>query len=130
MQSSKRGYSQIEVRGETKVIRFDLNAVADLEEYYGKGFGAIMSEEAVGFSTLRALYWAGLKWQMKGLTIAQAGIIVQEKIADGEEMKDLFKPINKALQDSGLMGKKQEKEVDPLENVLNQEDDEEEQEKN
>jgi hypothetical protein len=125
--SANRGYSEIEVRGEKKVIRFDLNAVADLEEYYGKGFASIMSEESVGFSTLRALYWAGLKWKMRGLTIAQAGHIVQEKMEDGETMQDLFKPVMKAMKNSGLMGKNDDsKEVDPLEGVLNSDSEEDE----
>lgn len=130
MQDSKRGYAQIEVRGVPKVIRFDLNAVADLEEYFQMGFGQILSEQKVGFSTLRALYWAGLKWTMKGLTISQAGVIVQEKIEAGEEMQDLFKPVQKALEGSGLMGKRKVEEIDPLENVLANSDDEDEEEKN
>jgi hypothetical protein len=89
-----------------------------------------MSEESVGFSTLRALYWAGLKWKMRGLTIAQAGHIVQEKMDNGETMQELFKPVMKAMQNSGLMGKNDDsKEVDPLEGVLNS-DSEEDEEKN
>jgi hypothetical protein len=125
--SANRGFAEIEIRGVKKFIKFDLNATADLEEYFGIGFAQIMSEQKVGFSTLRAMYWAGLKWTMKGLTIPQAGVIVQEKLENGESMQDLFKPVLKAMQNSGLMGKNDDsKEVDPLEGILNSDSEEEE----
>ena len=129
--SKNRGFAKVTVRGEEKIMRFDFNAIADLEEYYGKGFAAIMAEEAVGFSTVRALYWAGLKWTMKGLTIAQAGVICKELIEDGAEITELFKAPMTALKNSGLMGsKKAQEETDELAGVIGNDEDEEDPEKN
>lgn len=102
----QKGYVEVEFKGKAHLLRFDFNAIADIEEYFGKGIGAIMDEERVGFSTVRALYWGGLKWKIKGLTIEKTGKMIQKKmIEDESNFKELMEPIVKGLQASGYMGK-------------------------
>lgn len=97
-------YIDVEFNGQNKPLRFDINAIADIEEYFGKGISKIFSEDQVGFSTVRAFYWAGLKWKDRGLTIERAGTLVQTKIKDGETIETLMVPVLKAMQLSGLLG--------------------------
>ena len=43
----------------------------------GKPIGAsLTSEEQIGFSTIRALLWAGLLWEEPTLTLEQAGSLI------------------------------------------------------
>ena len=105
----------IEINGEEKKLRFDVNAVSDIEEYFGKGIGVIFSEEQVGFRTIRAFFWAGLKWRDRGLTIERAGKFVQALIDQGESIETMMKPIMKALQMSGVMGKEELDELEMIE---------------
>lgn len=100
---SKR-YVNVEIGGKGRQLRFDFNAVSDLEDYFGKGIGAILSEEQVGFKVLRGMYWAGLKWNNRGLTLPKVGDWLQKKLEGGMDMDDLSEPIIKALQYAGLIG--------------------------
>lgn len=100
---SKR-YVNVELGGKGRQLRFDFNAVSDLEDYFGKGIGAILSEEQVGFQVIRAMYWAGLKWNNRGLTLPKVGDWLQEKMEEGMEPEELFEPVVKALQYAGLLG--------------------------
>jgi hypothetical protein len=107
------GIVNITVKGEQKPFRLDLNAVADLEELMDKGFGAILSEENMGFNTIRAFYWAGLKWKDRGLTLHRAGNIVQSMMTeDGYTFETLMEPIKDALIAGGLINASDMEEVD------------------
>jgi len=104
--SKTLGYVHVEINGEDKPFKLDLNAVADLEEKLDKGIGAIMQEENVGFRTIRAFYWAGLKWKDKGMTIQRAGTVVQKMLTeDSKDFKELMEPVREALFASGLIKK-------------------------
>lgn len=104
----QQGHVEVDFNGKVKLLRFDFNAIADLEEYFGKGIAAIMDEERIGFSTIRALYWAGLKWKDRGLTIDRTGAMIQNKMQDGTDFKELMEPIIKGLQASGFLGQAKE----------------------
>lgn len=106
--SQQRRFIEVTFGEETKLLRFDFNALADLEEHFGKGIRSIMQEENIGFRTIRALYWAGLKWKERGLTIERAGQMIESKLEDGVSFKELMEPIVKALRASGLMSKRSE----------------------
>lgn len=86
-------------------LRYDINAIADLEEKLGRGVGAMLSEEAMGLSTVRGLLWAGLKWEDRGLTVDRAGQLLQDHLASGGDLQAVGQQINQALQISGLFGK-------------------------
>ncbi|ANC77175.1 hypothetical protein ABE65_010325 [Fictibacillus phosphorivorans] len=97
-------YVQVELDGKTKLLRFDYNSVSDLEAFYGKGISAILTEEQMGFNTLRIFYTFGLKWKEHGITPQRVGNMLGEAIENGESMESLFKPIMKALNLSKLLG--------------------------
>lgn len=62
----------------TRHLRYDVNAIADLETELGSGLSEIFDEKNVGISTIRAVLWAGLKWEDRSMTILKAGILMTE----------------------------------------------------
>ena len=102
MEPLKKPYVEIVINGNVKIMKFDYNAVADLEEYYGLGIAEIVSKKRIGFSTVRALYWAGLKWKDKGITIQRAGNYINELVKEGRNFEELMEPVKEALERSGL----------------------------
>lgn len=100
---SKR-YVSVELGGVERKLRYDFNAIVELEEYFGKGIGAILNEEQVGFRVMRAMYWAGLKTYNRKLTIEQVGKWLQEEVESGKGLDELFEPVTEALKASGLLG--------------------------
>lgn len=70
-------------------LRFDMNAMADFEEKTGMGLAQLMSSNAV-YATTRALLWAGLRHQERGLTIDVVGSWMQEYVQAGGDVQDLL----------------------------------------
>jgi hypothetical protein len=102
--SNLKTYVEVELNGKTRLLKYDFNAVADIEEYFGRGIGAIFSETQVGLNTIRVFYWGGLKWKEKGVTPQVVGNWLGAKLQEGENMETLMRPIFKALKLSGIMG--------------------------
>lgn len=98
-------YVSVEFGGEEKLLRFDFNAIADMEEHFGKGLASIFREENIGFRTVRGLYWAGLRWKERGLTVERTGHLLQEKMEqEGVTIQDLLEPVMEAINKSGFLG--------------------------
>ncbi len=51
---------ELDLGGKKRNLRFDLNAFAELEEYYGTIDGAMEALEKGSIKALRAIIWAGL----------------------------------------------------------------------
>jgi hypothetical protein len=103
----------VTIDGKEHILKFDYNAVADMEDKYGKGFFGLLREENMGFSIMRSLYWAGLKWKNKGLTLEAVGTMLGKELTDnGADWGELMKPLFKALKASKLLGDSGEDEGD------------------
>ncbi len=85
-------------------IRFDINALSDAEEALGMGLGALMQSQ-MGIRVIRALLWAGLRWEDRGLTLERTGTLIQQYIESGDTLEDLGEKLTQALVASGLFGK-------------------------
>ena len=55
-------------------LKFSPNAIADAEELLRKNLPAIIEDG--GVSAVRALLWAGLRWEDRALTVEQAGSLI------------------------------------------------------
>ncbi len=82
-------------------IRFDTNALCDAEEALGVGIGAMLNQQ-VGFRVIRALLWAGLKWEDRGLTLERTGTLIQKYLENGGDLGALGETLTRALMVSGL----------------------------
>jgi len=89
-------------------IRFDVNALADLEEKLGIGPAQIFSEERTGYATIRGLLWAGIKWEDKRITVDRAGELLQTFLEKGGELEKLMMPLAEALTNSGIFPREEE----------------------
>ena len=105
----------LEVGGETKRLRFDFNALADIEEKAGVGAAVLFSEQRMGFNAIRLLVWGGLRHQDPGLTTQRAGMIIRDYIDEGGTFEGLVVKIMDAISLSGLFPKetKETKEENP-----------------
>ncbi|NTX58759.1 hypothetical protein HR086_46485 [Myxococcus sp. CA039A] len=101
-------YVEVEIGGKTRLLRFDFNAICEIEERTGKGVAAIFSEQSVGFNTIRLFLWAGLKWKIPGLQPQQVGQWLQEEAEKGNQPMQYLKPVMEALKRAKIL-----KEVTP-----------------
>lgn len=70
-----------EADGRAWTLRFDVNALCDLEDHTGIGVNNIGSELAAGnikLGFVRACYWAGLRRSKPNITTAEAGELIGE----------------------------------------------------
>lgn len=91
-------YAEIELGGKNRKLRYDFNAISDLEEKAQTGIMQLMAEDRMGFGTIRLLVWAGLKWEEKGLTLQRAGDMIQKCLEDGGDLAKIMEPVSKALE--------------------------------
>jgi hypothetical protein len=67
--------------GRNRSLRFDVNALADFEQETGMGFAQLMKQKAI-FASARAMLWAGLKHEDRGISIDYVGDLLGEYITD------------------------------------------------
>lgn len=85
-------------------VKYDFNAIADIEEVSGKGIGFLLREENMGINTIRLLIWAGLKHEDKKLTRSEVGDLLTDYLKAGGTWDELGKVISDAFEQSGIMG--------------------------
>jgi len=118
-----RVFVKVEMNDEEYLLKYDFNSVADIEEYFRKGIGQILSEEMIGFNTIRVFYWVGLRWKLKGLTIQKTGQILGEYLSNGGSLDYLVQKMQEALEKAKIIKTKSEDELEEI-------DDEDEQDPN
>lgn len=84
-------------------LRFDANALADLEGVMGMGLGRMMADDQMGIRTLRAMLWAGLKWEDRGLTLERAGRLIMQYVEQGGSLPVLGVKMKDAMIAAGWM---------------------------
>ena len=88
---------EIEIGGETRKLKYDYNAVADIEGKIGTSLAVAFSDDKIGFNTLRHLLWGGLKWKNRTITPEAAGMMIGEYLEAGGEVTDLMSKLMEAL---------------------------------
>jgi hypothetical protein len=90
-------------------LKFDINAIADIERETKTGILNLLQHERMGFDSLRILIWGGLKHEDRSLTIEKVGELIQNYIVANQS--NLFEAILlfsekiiEALRESGLIG--------------------------
>jgi len=101
-------YVQVEIGGKTRLLRYDYNAICDIEEKFGKGVAAIFSEEQVGFNTVRLFLWAGLKWKDPGLTAQRVGQWLQKEAEEGRKPLEFLNVVMEGLKKAKVIQEQQE----------------------
>jgi len=85
-------------------FRYDLNALADFEQEIGMGFAQLMQMKAT-FATARAIVWAGLKWEDRGLSLDYVGDLLGRLLKVGKYgVNDFVMIAMKACAEQGALG--------------------------
>ena len=87
-----------EVNDKQYTIKFDYNAICDIEELSGKGIMQLLENPSL--NTIRFVLWGGLKWKNQGLTKQQVGFIINDLTSENkykEVAENLFKCLEYAL---------------------------------
>lgn len=89
--------------GRQRNLKYDINAIADIEREMKVGINEIMSNERMGFDVLRVMLWAGLKHEDQSLSPYKVGNHIQKFIVDNKS--NLMEALEK-FQDSVIEGLK------------------------
>ena len=95
-------YKEFEVNGKMKRLKYDFNAIADIEELSGMGLAKLFSAEVLGLHTVRLLMWAGLKHEDHGITIQRAGLIIRDMMEEGHDFDSVLMLVIEALSKCGV----------------------------
>lgn len=91
----------VTIGGKQYVLKYDFNAVADIEEKGQIGIAEMLSEKRIGFNAIRLMFWGGMKWLNSGFTITKAGEMVSQFIQEGGDLQDftqrMMMTINKSV---------------------------------
>ena len=93
----------IEIDNKTRNLRYDMNAISDLEDRIKTSIFSLLGSERIGFGSTRQLLWAGLRHEDKGLTLEKAGDILQRYIEAGNRLADISSLIVRALELAGVL---------------------------
>jgi len=81
MANNIRGEVALLHGGKTYTMVLDFNALAEFEDATGKNAADVLdSPESMNISLARSLFWAGLQRHHPGLTLHEAGDILQENM--------------------------------------------------
>lgn len=98
MANNMRGEASIDFGGKTRLLRFDNNAICELEEILDCPFHKAHEK---GMRFLRAALYVGLAWQDRKLTLPRIGMLI-----DSEKVEYYMERIGEAL--NGAFGKKED----------------------
>lgn len=85
--------------GREYALRYTVNAVCCLEEKNEKGLESLLRTQ---FSCLRALLWCGLMSGQPGMTMEDAGQLLQAHLDAGGSLSGVAAAIADALEDAGF----------------------------
>lgn len=78
MANNIKGEVALQHEGKTYTMVLDFNALAEFEDATGRNAAEVLaSPETMGISLARSLFWAGLQRHHPGLTLTEAGDIMQ-----------------------------------------------------
>lgn len=100
------GYEKVILCGREYLLKYNLNTVCEMEQAFGKGIAAMLSEEQVGLNLIRTFYFYGLKWQYHDITIQKVGDLLGKELQENPESNfgTLLKPAMNALKKSRVLG--------------------------
>lgn len=78
-------FKSVKLNGEEHVLKYGFNAIAELEEYYQKGVFQIVTEELMGFNTIRNIIWAGMLWKSPQIKVHHVGSMLEKEMEENDQ---------------------------------------------
>jgi len=100
MAETKRDVT-IEFPDKARVLRFDIDSLADMEEYAREPLSTVL-QRGCSFAGVRMMVKFGLQWKYPDVTIKKAGALAQAFIDQGRTLDELFNQLLDAVKGSGL----------------------------
>lgn len=103
----------ITLGGKERKLRYDINALTDMEELlHGESILSRLSNPSTAsVSLFRLLLWGGLKHAEKGLTLQRVGMMMQEYLNDGGTLESIVEKVSVAVKKSNIFGGGEEEET-------------------
>jgi hypothetical protein len=89
-----------EVKDKTYTLKYDFNAICEIEEEAELGIPELMSQKRIGMNTARIVIWGGLMRQKGTMTKQQVGELIQDYIEDGNDFTVLMQDSMELLAES------------------------------
>ena len=89
-------------------LKYDYNALCDIEEMSGQNLQSLFSDGKVGLNTIRLLLWGGLKWKMNGITKQQVGFIMNT-LQEEDRLNEVVQKASELIAQSTGKGKEEDK---------------------
>jgi hypothetical protein len=70
------------VKDKSYTLKYNFNAIVELEEVIKKPITSF-GEGLIGVKDIRAIIYAGLKWENQGLTLDRVGYLLDDYIEEG-----------------------------------------------
>jgi hypothetical protein len=114
-------YSTLLFLDKPRHLRYDIQAILDLDQLLPGGFKTIFAMGA-NLDALRIIFWAGLKHEDNVITFDQVEEYLKEGIAAGWTLEKLVEIFAHTLWEQGWLSKSQEKSKEPVtvENTISQ----------
>lgn len=95
-------FKKVRLNGEDHILKFGFNAISELEQYYDKGIFQVITEETLGFNTIRSIIWAGMLWKAPQIKVHHVGEMLEQEMEANEEfdLEALMKTTIEALYES------------------------------
>lgn len=98
-----KGVVEIYLGGSKKMVKFDFNAICDLEEYFDRPAMKIFDlKKGVAFREIRGTLWVGLKRHHEDVDIEDVGDWIQDAAQEGR-LEQVSEQLGEALS-IGLAG--------------------------
>ena len=93
----------IKLCGKPYTLRYDFNAMCDMEDILGKSVMEVFkSEDQIGFKVFRSIIWAGLN-RTHPMTVEEAGELVgNEIIGKPNRLQELYGQIETCMRQDGV----------------------------
>lgn len=92
-----RGAVDVELGGSNKILKFDFNALCEMEEHFGVPAQVLFNKDRVGLRTLRDSLYIGLRRFHEGVTVEEVGDWLEEAAGQGR-FQTVAEKLSEALQ--------------------------------
>jgi hypothetical protein len=106
-------YSTLLFLDRPRHLRYDIQAIVDLDQLLPNGFKTVFTMPAT-IESLKIIFWAGLKHEDKELTFDQVADILSKGLEHGWTIEKYIEIFSKSIWNQGWISRSQEKSDKPL----------------
>ena len=90
-----------EIGGKSVRLRYTVNAMCAVEDRAGGALDEVMEKQ---FTAARLLLWGGMMERQPGVTLAEAGALIDGHLAQGGTLEEVVEACAEGLRRAGFLG--------------------------